>query len=97
MTMKPASRPAAPVKTKTKLQYDPKTKKVIPVAVKATSTTSVPVSGTTFMVRGDTLKLLLGFASEDGLDVSTSAKRGQVVNSYVRGAVADFVAARSKK
>lgn len=77
------------------LKFNPVTGKVEQTEVEKKGSKSEDY--TTFLVSGDNLKAILGFAGEDKLDVSTPAIKGRAVNIYVRAAVEEFIKMRQKK
>ena len=82
---------------KTELKYNPVTGRVEQSKVEEKAGASSRGDYTTFLVTGDQLKTLVGFAKDDVLDMSTPIQRGKAINTYVRAAVEEFVVGRKKR
>ncbi|MDP2662072.1 MAG: hypothetical protein Q8R28_15210 [Dehalococcoidia bacterium] len=79
-----------------KLVYDPATRRMKEVDQDgATAPSGTGRDEIGFYIFGTLLQTLVGFAREDGLDISSSKmKRGMAVNSYVRAALDTFITDR---
>ncbi len=82
----------------TKIQYDPKTKKMVQVTKENKATVAPNAPSTTYIVKGAELDALMGFAKEDGLNLNENKRsRGGAINSYVEAAVNEFIASRKAR
>ena len=75
--------------------YDTATRKVV---MKEGEKGTTPKEGerTWFQVSGEVRSVILEFAKEDGIDVSTKAGQGRAINAYIRAWVAQGLAERQK-
>lgn len=81
-----------------RLQYDPVTKKMVETEVKAGTKVPGAADATTYIVKGDELTALLGFAKEDSIDLTSDKRaRGRAVNSYVEVAIDEFIKGRKAR